>query len=66
MGKVVALWNKTMRPKSSEIIVQGFGRSIERPCPTRWNSEYDCMLLQSTRKNEINYDYTEDARSPFL
>ena len=48
MGKVVALSNKTMRPKSSEIIVQGFGRSIERPCPTRWNSEYDCMLMQST------------------
>ena len=48
MGKVVALWNKTMRPKSSEIIVQGFGRSIERPCLTRWNSEYDCMLMQST------------------
>ena len=48
MGKVVALWNKTMRPKSSEIIVQGFGRSIERPCPTRWNSEYTacfCSLL---------------------
>ena len=52
MGKVVTLWIKTVRPKSSEIIVQGFGRSIERPCPTRWNSEYDCMLrpnLQSSR-----------------
>ena len=28
MGKVVALWNKTMRPKSSEIIFQGFGRVL--------------------------------------
>ena len=62
MGKVVALWNKTMRPKSSEIIVQGFGRSIERPCPTRWNSEYDCMLrpnLQSSRwslTSQVNLD----------
>ena len=64
MGKVVALWNKTMRPKSSEIIVQGFGRSIERPCPTRWNSEYDCMLwpnLQSSRwslTSQVNQTWT--------
>ena len=55
MGKVVALWNKTNRPRSSEIIVEGFGRSIERPCPTRWNSEYDCLVsLLSFSFDQIN------------
>ena len=55
MSKLSALWNMTSRPRTSEIIVNGFGRSIERPCLTRWNSLYDCLnSLLSFSKDQIN------------
>ena len=55
MDKVTSLWNKANRPKSAEIISNGFGRNIERPCITRWNSEYDCLAnLLSYSLKKIN------------
>ena len=55
ISKLSELWNMTSRPRTSEIIVNGFGRSIERPCLTRWNSLYDCLnSLLSYSKDKIN------------
>jgi hypothetical protein len=48
MGKCSALWNKSNRPKSAEIIQNITGGALTTPNATRWNSTYDaiCRLLQ--------------------
>ncbi|XP_028969080.1 uncharacterized protein LOC114828591 [Galendromus occidentalis] len=38
------LWNMARRPKTAEIIKNMTGRSLPRPCATRWNSLYDSLL----------------------
>lgn len=42
-SKLNFLWRKANRPKSSELIEQFLKCALKRPCPTRWNSVYDCV-----------------------
>ncbi|XP_046737549.1 uncharacterized protein LOC124406240 [Diprion similis] len=44
-GKCSAIWNLTSRsPKAAETYVGITGEASSFPCPTRWNSTYDCLL----------------------
>ena len=54
MSKAQALWNKSGRLKSAEIIKETFGCSIRLPCVTRWNSLYDAVLLLVKHKEKLN------------
>ena len=54
MGKAQALWNKSGRPKSAEIIKEALGCSLRLPCVTRWNSLYDAVLLLVKHKEKLN------------
>lgn len=44
MKKCNLLWKASMRPKTAEIIQEILGHTLHRPCATRWNSLYDCLL----------------------
>ncbi|KAF9409731.1 hypothetical protein HW555_011021 [Spodoptera exigua] len=44
MAKCQAVWNLCSRsPKASEIYLEVTGKSSTSPCPTRWNSYYNCI-----------------------
>lgn len=44
MAKCQAVWNVCSRsPKASEIYLEVTGKSPTSPCPTRWNSYYNCI-----------------------
>src|ERR1700743_1746006 len=43
LGKCNALWGKSTSPKSAEIIEAICGKTIIRPCATRWNSLFDAL-----------------------
>ncbi|GBP35424.1 hypothetical protein EVAR_94875_1 [Eumeta japonica] len=44
MAKCQAVWNLCARsPKACEIYLEITGKSPTSPCPTRWNSYYDCI-----------------------
>ncbi|GBP48227.1 hypothetical protein EVAR_96816_1 [Eumeta japonica] len=44
MAKCRAVWNLCARsPKACEIYLKITGKSPTSPCPTRWNSYYDCI-----------------------
>ncbi|GBP86537.1 hypothetical protein EVAR_69057_1 [Eumeta japonica] len=44
MAKCRAVWNLCARsPKACEIYLEITGKSPTSPCPTRWNSYYDCI-----------------------
>lgn len=44
MAKCQAVWNICSRsPKASEIYLEVTGKSPTSPCPTRWNSYYNCI-----------------------
>ena len=46
MGKCSALWNSASRSlKSTEAIEAIVHRRLVKPCPTRWNSLYDSLLV---------------------
>ncbi|RXG71992.1 hypothetical protein Avbf_02575 [Armadillidium vulgare] len=45
LGKCSALWDLSGRPKSAETINNIFQCQLILPCPTRWNSLYDSVLL---------------------
>ncbi|KAL7641163.1 UNVERIFIED_CONTAM: hypothetical protein RMT77_008301 [Armadillidium vulgare] len=53
-GKCSALWNLSGRPKSAETINNIFQCQIRLPCPTKWNSLYDSVLLLTQHKNVLN------------
>ncbi|XP_057665903.1 uncharacterized protein LOC130899740 [Diorhabda carinulata] len=45
MAKCQAIWNLCSRsPKASEIYCETTGKSPTSPCPTRWNSYYNCIM----------------------
>lgn len=44
LSKMTALWNKIGRSISAaEKVKEVFGIALPTPCPTRWNSLYDCL-----------------------
>lgn len=44
MAKCQAVWNICSRsPRASEIYLEVTGKSPTSPCPTRWNSYYNCI-----------------------
>ena len=54
MGKAQALWNKSGRPKSAEVIKDILGCSLRIPCVTRWNSLYDAISVLVSHKEKLN------------
>ena len=54
MGKCSAVWNKSGRPKSAEIIKEYLECSLRPPCNTRWNSLYDALALLLKHKDKLN------------
>ncbi|CAG7823630.1 unnamed protein product, partial [Allacma fusca] len=55
MSKCTALWNKISRSNQvAEEIYGVIGKHLKTPCPTRWNSLFDCsqQLLQHTERFE--------------
>ena len=54
MGKASALWNKSGRPKSAEVIKEVLGCSLRLPCVTRWNSLYDAIVLLLKHRDKLN------------
>ena len=56
LAKCYGIWNKIGRSThAAEIVKKECGRQLTTPCPTRWNSLYDCisLLLQFRSKLEI-------------
>ena len=53
MGKCSALWNCGSRPKSAEIIEQICQRHLPYPCPTRWNSLFDCLTVLLDQREKL-------------
>ena len=54
MSKASALWNKSGRPKSAEVIKEVLGCSLRLPCVTRWNSLYDAIVLLLKHRDKLN------------
>ena len=59
MGRCSALWTKSGRPKSAEIIHNVLGCSLKIPCVTRWNSLYDAIIKLLKHKNILGKLMTE-------
>ena len=45
MAKCSALWNASGRPQAAEEIDNICHRQLSSPCPTRWNSLFDCITV---------------------
>lgn len=55
MSKCHAVWNLCSRsPKACEIYLESTGKSPTSPCPTRWNSYYNCIMDLLTVQETIN------------
>ena len=54
MGKCNALWNKCGRPKSAEVIKGILNCSLSLPCPTRWNSLHDALVLLLKHRQKLH------------
>lgn len=54
-AKCQAVWNLCSRsPKACEIYLESTGRSLTSPCPTRWNSYYNCIRDLLTVQEHLN------------
>lgn len=55
-AKCQALWNLLAKsPKACESVQEVTGKSLPSPCPTRWNSTYDCILaLLAIEEDKLN------------
>lgn len=53
-SKCSALWNKSGRPKSAEIIKEAIGCQLTLPVITRWNSFYDGLSVILKKRAEVN------------
>lgn len=55
MAKCRAVWNLCSRsPKACEIYLESTGKSPTYPCPTRWNSYYNCIQDLLAVKGTLN------------
>lgn len=55
MAKCQAVWNLCSRsPKACEIYLESTGKSPTSPCPTRWNSYYNCIQDLLAVKGTLN------------
>lgn len=55
MAKCQAVWNLCSRsPKACEIYLESTGKSPTSPCPTRWNSYYNCIQDLLAIKDTLN------------
>ncbi len=54
MGKCSALWNSSSRSiKNCEAIEKIVHRRLVKPCPTRWNSLYDSMVVLNEIRSSL-------------
>ncbi|GBP35517.1 hypothetical protein EVAR_20027_1 [Eumeta japonica] len=55
MAKCRAVWNLCSRsPKACEVYLESTGKSPTSPCPTRWNSYYNCIQDLLAVKGTLN------------
>lgn len=65
-SKLNCLWNKTRRPKSSEMIREMLGSGLSRPGQTRWNSLYRSIVqILSKEKDCLENLMLEFNITPF-
>lgn len=65
MGKCSALWNKSGKPKSSEVIAEVLNRVLRLPCVTRWNSLFDALKVLVECRGKLSELMTKLGLTPF-